>query len=384
MQDDPKFEGVDHIKEHVESWKDLSPSKMKIKKLGGLSNDLWKVSTLDKNVTPHCVIYRKFGCGAAIVDRKRENYVLRGLAREKIAPKFYGGTEKYRVEKFIDSEELCPDDMGDENIRKRISRLLADLHNMEFDKLEKKALVMKILDEDCDFIKSFKEKAKEDCFLPVEKNLVKNISKLVSKEELSFLKELAPKNQESIVFSHDDLHSQNFMILKENKKMVLIDYEYSDYNYRGIDIANLFTETMFEYDTAEHPHYAVDEGKFPNDQVLQDFIKYYLFFRKFGKDELDLDNIFAKESNRDDYIKEKYDLSKFEEEAEQLLKEVKEARLYTHYFWSLWGILMSHRNDAEFDYVHYAYKRFELYEKIKKELVGKSHDNDEAQDTSNP
>jgi len=384
MQDDPKFEGVDNIKEHLDSWQDLSPSKMKVEKLGGLSNDLWKVTSLNKEIKPRTVIYRKFGHGAAICDRERENYVLKGLARNKIAPKFYGGTEEYRVEKFMDAKELTPDDMSDASIRKRISRLVADLHNMEFEKLEKKALVEEILKEESDFVKQFKKKAGEDCFPPIEQKFVKDIMKLVDPEEMSFLKKLLPHNQDSIVFSHNDLHSQNFMVLKENKKMNLIDYEYSNYNVRGIDIANLFTETMFEYDTAEHPHYTCDEAKFPNDQVLLEFIQYYLFLRKFSKEEFDLDHIMEKESHRDEYVKEKHDIKAFKQEANELLKEVKVARLYTHYFWSLWGVIKSHQEDVEFDYVHYAYKRFEIYQHIKKELQEGMKDKHEAEDTSNP
>jgi len=379
MQDDPKFEGVDNIKEHVEDWKELSPSKMKVERLGGLSNELWKVSSLDKNITPKTVIYRKFGSGAAICDRKRENYVLKGLAKSKIAPKFYGGTEEYRVEKFMEADELTPDDAGDAKLRKRIARLVADLHNMEFEKIEKVPLIKQILEEG-EFVQSFKEKAKKDVYLPIEQKFVKEISTLVSEEERSFLKDLLPKGQDSIVFSHNDLHSQNFMILKKSKKMNLIDYEYSNYNVRGVDIANFFTEAMFEYDTAEHPHYNVDETKFPNDQVLLEFIKYYLFFRKFGKEELDLVHIYEKESHVDDYIREKHDLKTFEKEVNEVLKEVKVARLYTHYFWCLWGILKSHEEDIEFDYVHYAYKRYELYQKIKKELT-QNQDNQETQDT---
>jgi thiamine kinase-like enzyme len=43
-----------------------------------------------------------------------------------------------------------------------------------------------------------------------------------------------------MVFSHNDLISNNVLLLKKNGKAVLIDYEYACYNFSFYDLANYF------------------------------------------------------------------------------------------------------------------------------------------------
>lgn len=378
MIDDPKFEGVDAIKEHVESWRDVSPSKMKFERLSGLSNEIWKVSIPD-NIEPQTVIYRKFGEAGSIVDRDRENIIIKGLAKKKLSPMFYGGTKEYRIEKFQESKSLDPPDLKEKPIRRRLARLLADLHSLKFDKLDKIPAFWKILTEGS-FIKDFEEKVERDVYTPIEKKFIKDIKTLISEEEISFLKEIAPKKEESVVFSHNDLHAGNVLQLAEDHSFILIDFEYSDYNYRGFDIANFFNEAIFEYDTAEHPHYTVDESKYPNDRELSDFCKYYLFFTKYGGEEYDLQSILKNDNYRDEYILQKQNMDSFNKEVKELLEEVKVCELFSHYFWSLWAVVKSHDSDIEFDYMHFAYKRFEIYQKLKRNLL-KEEKNEKEQDS---
>jgi len=364
MQDDPQFEGVDFIKSHVESWKDVSASNMKVERLSGLSNEIWKV-TATEDIEPKTVIYRKFGEAGAICDRERENYIIQGLAKKKLSPPFYGGTKEYRIEKFEKSEALSPEDVKDKLTRRRIARMIADLHSLDFSKLDKTPSFMKIFTQNA-FIQDFQEKAnRKDVYSPVEQKLLKEIKKLINEEEISFLKDLAPKKEESLAFSHNDLHSQNILVLAKDQTLTLIDFEYSDYNYRAYDIANFFNETMFEYDTAEHPHYNVDESKYPSDRDLKDFIKYYLFFGKYTDDEIDLKSALNDDSYRDNHLKQHKNIDEFNQEVEQLYEEVRVCELFSHYFWCLWAVVKSHDVDVEFDYIHYAYKRFEIYQKLK-------------------
>ena len=47
-------------------------------------------------------------------------------------------------------------------------------------------------------------------------------------------------------------------------KLVVIDYEYCSYNYRAFDIANHFSEWMFDYTNKDYPFYYIDQDKFPS------------------------------------------------------------------------------------------------------------------------
>jgi len=365
------FDGVEIIKEHVESWKDLSPKKLHVERLAGLSNKIFKVSVDDKNVYPRQVIYREFGEGAAICDRKRENYIIKSLAQKEIAPIFYGADEQHRVEKFLKADELTKSDFKEKVNRRKLAKLMAKLHNMNLEKLDKTPLFLKILQEKS-LINEFKEKAaREDVYTPVEKKFLDEINKLVTKQEIEFLKKIGPKDEKAVVFSHNDLHAGNVLKMPGSENLLLIDFEYSDYNYRGYDLANLFNETMFEYDVATHPHYAFYPENFPKDQELLEFIKYYLFFKKVKPGDVDDDIVFNDDKYRDAYISKNHDIDQFNKDAEELLGETKICRVFSHYFWCLWAVIQSHNADMDFDYMHYAYKRYELYQECRKLFADK-------------
>jgi len=49
----------------------------------------------------------------------------------------------------------------------------------------------------------------------------------------------------------------NILLLHNTRKpkLVLIDFEYCSYNYRGFDIANHFAEWQYDYTTSEYPFF---------------------------------------------------------------------------------------------------------------------------------
>ena len=53
-----------------------------------------------------------------------------------------------------------------------------------------------------------------------------------------------------VVFSHNDINTGNILVKEETEcrePVVLIDYEFASYNYRGFDLANHFNEWMYDY-----------------------------------------------------------------------------------------------------------------------------------------
>jgi choline/ethanolamine kinase len=46
-------------------------------------------------------------------------------------------------------------------------------------------------------------------------------------------------------------------------RLVLIDFEYCSYNYRGFDIANHFLEWTYDYTNGAHPYFTVNENNYP-------------------------------------------------------------------------------------------------------------------------
>lgn len=355
------------IKSFLKSWEKVAPEKIQFERLAGLSNVIWKVTALDQLATPRSIIYRKFGDNEEIVDRQRENYIFTELAKQGLGPAHYGGDSDVRLEEFYESRALKPSEVNNKHIRRGVAKSLAKLHKAKIEGLDENPMLLKVLEERT-LTKVVEEKAAKDIYSTVEQKWLNEILSLTSDDEIYFLKEILPRGRNSIVFSHNDLHSQNILLEEKSQKIMLIDYEYSCYNYRGYDIANFFNESTIDYNNPEYPYYHLDLGKYPSDYDLIDFIKYYLFFFKF--EESNFDEILA--LNDDDYFKQIIkdncgSLDEFNMEIEEIFEEVRVCAMLSHYYWVLWSIVMSKNPDIQFDYLHYAYKRFEVYQKLKQE-----------------
>ena len=81
--------------------------------------------------------------------------------------------------------------------------------------------------------------------------------------------------------------------------------------------------------------------------------------------------------NDDSYFKEfiekNYDKKKFNLEVETLFDEVKVCAMLSHYYWILWSIVMSKNPEIQFDYLHYAYDRYQVYQQLKKEYYSSKY-----------
>lgn len=365
----PYIEDIEALTSHIESWKDLQPDQMKFERLGGLSNRIWKVSSLVSSTYPQAVIFRKFN-HSQIVDRQKENHILRELAKAGVGGQFYAGTDEYRIEKYYDHTEIVSSDINTLPTRRHLAKSLSELHGVELNGLDRKPVFLKVLEEQ-EIIKMAKEKArKTELFTPEEKHLLEEIMSL--KEEISFLSEILPRNADSVVFSHNDLHSANMLRLLKNDRLLLIDYEYSDYNFRGYDIANVFNETQFVYGHTEHPYYHVDEKRFPGEEDLIDFITYYLLFSKFHHDitQADGEAMMNDKKLLVQYIENNFSPEEFDKEIQQILSEVRANMLFSHFYWTFWSVIMSKNPDITFDYLAYAHSRYEMYVRDKKMYFG--------------
>ena len=88
---------------------------------------------------------------------------------------------------------------------------------------------------------------------------------------------------EWIVFSHNDTQENNFLSTGDNTK--IIDFEYSQLNYRGLDLVSYIVESTIDYSVKEQPFFNIDENLFPNfdensfvDKMIQMYL--FLFYNK--------------------------------------------------------------------------------------------------------
>ncbi|NXY80935.1 CHKB kinase, partial [Alcedo cyanopectus] len=121
-------------------------------------------------------------------------------------------------------------------------------------------------------------------------------------------------------------------------RLMLIDFEYSSYNYRGFDIGNHFCEWVYSYAHGAWPFFKASPENYPSQEQQLHFIRSYLCE---GHGEA-----------------EPGELAKLEQE---MLTEVNRFALASHFFWGLWSVLQAKISTISFGYLEYAQSRFEAY-----------------------
>jgi choline kinase len=65
----------------------------------------------------------------------------------------------------------------------------------------------------------------------------------------------------NIVFCHNDAQENN--ILKTSHGIRLIDFEYAEFSFQGVDIGNFFNEFTMDYTYDKYPYYKVNNDSYP-------------------------------------------------------------------------------------------------------------------------
>lgn len=73
-------------------------------------------------------------------------------------------------------------------------------------------------------------------------------------------------------------HSQCFSDASTEPELMIIDFEYCAYNYRGFDLANHFIEWTFDYTNKEYPYFYHKREQYPNQEQQ---VRRRLFLRGF-------------------------------------------------------------------------------------------------------
>jgi choline/ethanolamine kinase len=144
----------------------------------------------------------------------------------------------------------------------------------------------------------------------------------------------------------------NFLIRKKDGSIMIVDYEYAGYNYRGFDLGNHFCEWAADYHCAR-PH-NLEYSKYPNKE------EQLVFFNAYLDAETEIAHREWREGERAEVL-------------ESLFRETDAYGLLSHIHWGLWGVIQAVDNvyagaDAEFNYLEYGLQRFREYEKQKKRL----------------
>ncbi|NWR60840.1 CHKA kinase, partial [Bucorvus abyssinicus] len=358
-----------------ERWKALgslcqSP-RLSPRRGGGLSNMLFQCSLPDTTETvadePRKVLLRLYGAilqmrscnkGESVQSQKEndlqgaeamvlESVMFAILAERALGPKLYGIFPQGRLEEFIPSRKLSTEELSLPDISAEIAEKMARFHGMKMPFNKEPKWLFGTMEKYLNQV--LRIKFTREC-------RTRKLNKLLSynlPQEMKNLRAMLEATPSPVVFCHNDCQEGNVLLLEgrensENQKLMLIDFEYSSYNYRGFDIGNHFCEWMYDYTYEKYPFFKASVLKYPSKKQQLHFISSYLAAFQEGFEHL---------SNEEK--------SRLEEE---VLIEVNRFALASHFFWGLWSIIQAKISSIEFGYLEYALSRFDAYFDQKRKL----------------
>uniref|UniRef100_A0A8B9KU60 Ethanolamine kinase n=1 Tax=Astyanax mexicanus TaxID=7994 RepID=A0A8B9KU60_ASTMX len=321
------------------SWCKSTSSSAWFDGLGGLSNKLFLCALPEEQQSvgdePRNVLLRLYGAilqGAEAMILESVMFAI--LAERQLGPKLYGIFPQGRLEQFVPSRKLNTDELKIPSISSEIAEKIAKFHRMRMPFNKEPKWLFGTMEKYMSQVQSL-------AF--TRETHLRKFSRLMSynlPQEMESLRCLLESTQSPVVFCHNDLQEGNILLLsgRENmdkQKLMLIDFEYSSYNYRGFDIGNFFCEWTYDYTCDVSPYFKTTTKNYPTKAQQMHFFKSYL---------LEYDPGIANLSE-EDQLKLR----------EDMLVEVNRFALASHFFWGLWSIIQARISTIEFGYLPSVY-----------------------------
>ncbi|CEF61071.1 Protein kinase-like domain-containing protein [Strongyloides ratti] len=313
-------------------WENININNINIQNItGGNTNYVFKISLNDIKVTP--VLLRIYGtdCDEEIF---KDTLLFSILSEKELGPKFLGYFPGGRLEEFIESRALTTEEFGYPSILKVLARKVACIHSLKVP-LPKKSQIFEMIRSE---IKKIKDATTSDHFIKILTTKVFNLKHPLGvtiqqlEEEVTLIENFVKQFNFNIVFSHNDIFEGNVIIRNntklernkifsndENNSIIIIDYEYSCYNYRGFDFGQIFCETGISYDANFLHGYEINQELMTNNENNLIFINEYV--KEINK----LNNIMISGEQ-------------FEKDVSQLLFEAKLFIQIVNLYWGVWNI----------------------------------------------
>ncbi|KAM7019909.1 choline kinase alpha isoform 3-T3 [Passerculus sandwichensis] len=316
------------------AWRGLREEQLRISPIrGGLSNMLFQCSLPDTIEAvadePRTVLLRLYG---AILQMRSCNK---------------GESVQSQKENDLQSRKLSTEELSIPDISAEIAEKMARFHGMKMPFNKEPKWLFGTMEKYLNQVMRIKF---------TRESQTRKLNKLLSynlPQEMQNLRAMLEATSSPVVFCHNDCQEGNILLLEgressENQKLMLIDFEYSSYNYRGFDIGNHFCEWMYDYSYEKYPFFKASVLKYPSKKQQLHFLSSYLSAFHDGFENL---------SNE-----EKSELE------EVVLVEVNRFALASHFFWGLWSIIQAKISSIEFGYLEYALSRFDAYFDQKRKL----------------
>ncbi|KAG5327711.1 CHKB kinase, partial [Pseudoatta argentina] len=332
-------------------WKHITAENIVLKRVsGGLSNWLYDVQLPEGTVPirgePRQVLLRLYGQvhgERALEGLITESVIFTLLSERKLGPKLHGVFPGGRIEEYIPARPLITKELADSTLSLLIAEKMGQTHMMQIPISKEPVWLWDTINNWFNTTTDILENIHNE---DIDSRQLENIStiKCINFEyEINWLKTIITQQKYPVTFCHNDMQEGNILLLQNTRKpkLVLIDFEYCSYNYRGFDIANHFAEWQYDYTAPEYPFFHERPAAGPTKEQKLDFIRAYL-------------RTLSKEGSL---------------EEERILMEVRIFSLASHLFWGLWSIVNAKLSQIPFGYWDYAVCRLKNYMYLKEKLL---------------
>ncbi|KAJ2156954.1 hypothetical protein GGF46_004848 [Coemansia sp. RSA 552] len=327
--------------------------------------------TDDHALLPRRYLLRVYGSGVdEFLSREKELYWLDQLTSLGFGPQLYGIFGNGRLEEYLESTTLGKEDIWHQSTSKHIARRMSELHNLvstyrPFRENSRTGPpgspdLWRNIDSWLELVNRKWDRIRRVCAgNPKCMELLDNWPRV--EEAGRKLRGLVEASGSPVVFTHNDLQYGNILRLEATGELIVIDFEYAGYSYRGFDVANHFCEWMADYHHDTHPH-LLDESRYPSRIQRQGFLRTYVKAKAF------LDANMKAEADIVESDKNTLQLRAVNLSEERIRREVERLELEigpfvpaSHFHWGVWGLLQAVSSDIDFDYVGYASQRLSIF-----------------------
>lgn len=318
---------------------------------------------------PREVLLRLYGPSHG--DTQVQLEIYNQLAGENLGPKLYGSFQEGRLEEYLPSNPLSWTELTDDSISAAVATKLAAIHKLDVECLDKKSnWLIDYYNQLNDFITTTSEGSLKNSYNIQEptRQIAVQLLETDFRPEIDFLERIFRESKQPLVFSHNDLHQNNIILLDQQDdanenlqdRVVLIDFEYCSYNYRPFDLANHLMEWCFDYNGDEYPHFSASFERFPSKVQQKQFIAHYLDGNSTRTNDQTKMNNCEHNNHRNGHSdgsssnghgqQQINNNNNNNDDVEQLCKEMQPFLMGSNLLWAMWAIRSACTSEIAFGY----------------------------------
>ncbi|EKX72079.1 choline/ethanolamine kinase, putative [Theileria equi strain WA] len=333
---------------YVPFWNKFGHGDLQVHKItSAMTNRVYKVQVIEPrkdSLGAHKVLLRLVYPDELVsFDLDHQNEVLELLSSYEFSPRLVAAFPGGRIEQWLDGYILCTGSLQNISLLTSIATILGNFHRIVSmvakESWSRRPIVERTVERWLPHVKVAVQQRGLDVDVDKLYRAFDIYQKVIAKHA-----ETSQSFSNKVVFCHNDLHLKN--IVATYTGLHFIDFDYAGFNYAGYDVANFFAEMLFCH-VDQPPSFKIDESLELSKDLKVLFASVYLSAATGS-------NVLPSDS----------------ETIDGFLKSVEIHTLGPMLFWSLWGILLAARPDADsddFDYLAYSKVKFSLFEKVLEE-----------------